>query len=39
MTEGVWIGLAMAGSFAFGFYTAVLCINLALENIKKAQEK
>ena len=28
MTEGIWIGLAMAGSFAVGFYTAIFCINL-----------
>jgi hypothetical protein len=39
MTEGIWIGLAMAGSFAFGFYTAIFCINLVLENVRKAQEK
>ena len=39
MTEGIWIGLAMAGSFAFGFYTAIFCINLSLENVRKAQEK
>jgi hypothetical protein len=39
MTEGIWIGLAMAGSFAVGFYTAIFCINLSLENIRKAQDK
>jgi hypothetical protein len=39
MTEGIWIGLAMAGSFAFGFYMAIFCITLALENVRKAQEK
>jgi hypothetical protein len=39
MTEGIWIGLAMAGSFVVGFYTAIFCINLALEHVRKAQEK
>ena len=40
MTEGIWIGLAMAGSFAIGFYTAIFCINLIARAIlRKAQEK
>jgi len=39
MTESIWIGLAMAGSFAVGFYAAIFCINLALQNVRKAQEK
>ena len=39
MIEGIWIGLAMIGSFVLGFFTAIHCINLALENMKKAQEK
>jgi hypothetical protein len=39
MTEGIWIGLAMAGSFAVGFYTAIFCITFARAILRKAQEK
>jgi len=39
MNLGLWIGLGMVGSFVLGFFTAIHCINLALQNCRKAQEK
>jgi hypothetical protein len=34
MIESIYLGLAMAGSFIAGFFTAIHCINLALAKVR-----